>query len=246
LADLQVVALGPSGRPSLKGLFTDRRAGASQPPYNEANLAGHVGDDADAVAANRADVEGRAARTIVWMHQVHGAAVAVVDDPTTQFVADVDALVTTRIDIALGVLVADCVPVLLADTTAGVVAVAHVGRRGLVAGTALRAVETMTSLRADPAKVQAWLGPSICGRCYEVPAKMRADVEAAAPGSATVTSAGRPGVDIRAGLRRQLLGGGIDTVRDVGPCTAESPDHYSYRRDGVTGRFAGVVLLEPA
>jgi copper oxidase (laccase) domain-containing protein len=72
---------------------------------------------------------------------------------------------------------------------------------------------------------------------------MRAEVESAAPGSATATSNGRPGVDLRTGLRRQLLGAGINAVRDVGPCTAESTDHYSYRRDGVTGRFAGVVML---
>jgi YfiH family protein len=243
LADLQVVALGPSGRPSLKGLFTDRRSGASASPYDEANLAEHVGDDIDAVRSNRADLEGRAARDIVWMRQVHGDAVAVVDSVTGQPVDGVDALVTTSRDIALGVLVADCVPVLLADINAGVVGAAHVGRRGLVAGTALRAVDTMTQLDATPADIEVWLGPSICGRCYEVPAKMRAEVESAAPGSATATSNGRPGVDLRTGLRRQLLGAGISAVRDVGPCTAESTDHYSYRRDGVTGRFAGVVML---
>jgi YfiH family protein len=243
VADLQVVTLGAAGRASITGLFTDRRDGASQSPYDEANLADHVGDDGAAVAANRETLEGRVGRPIVWMEQVHGTEVAVVTDVPTQQFTGVDALVTDRPEIGLGVLVADCVPVLMADADAGVVAAAHVGRRGLIAGAALRTIEAMTGLGAAPGHTHVWLGPSICGRCYEVPAKMRSDVEAAAPGSATATSAGRPGVDLRAGLRRQLLAAGIGVVRDVGPCTAESKDHYSYRRDGVTGRSAGVIVL---
>jgi YfiH family protein len=247
VSDLQVVTLGgvvaTSGRAAIKGLFTDRRDGASQPPYDEANLADHVGDDIDAVARNREDLEGRAGLPVVWMEQVHGNEVAVVTAAATQPIAGVDALVTDRDDLALGVLVADCVPVLFADTNAGVIAVAHVGRRGLVAAAAVRAVEAMAELGASPVRTHAWLGPSICGRCYEVPAKMRAEVEAAAPGSATGSANGKPAVDLRAGLRRQLLNAGVGTVRDVGPCTAEHPDYYSYRRDGVTGRSAGVIRM---
>lgn len=243
MADLQVVTLGAFGRASVKGVFTDRRDGASKPPYDDANLAEHVGDDAAAVKENREALEGRVAAPIVWMEQVHGSDVAVVTDLSTQTFEGVDGLVTAQSQIGLGVLVADCVPVLLADPDAGVVAAAHVGRRGLVAGTAVRTVEAMTQLGAAPDRTNVWLGPSICGRCYEVPWKMRADVEAAAPGSATGTSRGKPSVDLRAGLRRQLLGAGVGAVRDVGPCTAESTDHFSYRRDGVTGRSAGVIVL---
>jgi hypothetical protein len=243
VADLQVVTLGAFGRASVKGVFTDRRDGASNPPYDEANLAIHVGDDGAAVTENREALEGRIAMPIVWMEQVHGSDVAVVSEVTTEPIAGVDVLVTAQPEIGLGVLVADCVPVLYADPDAGVVAAAHVGRRGLVAGTAVRAVATMTELGAEPTRTQVWLGPSICGRCYEVPPKMRAEVEAAAPGSATGTSKGKPAVDLRAGLRRQLLAAGVGAVRDVGPCTLESADHYSYRRDGVTGRSAGVIML---
>jgi hypothetical protein len=243
LADLQVVTLGAFGRASVKGVFTDRRDGASPAPYDEANLAEHVGDDSAAVKENRDALEGRVAASIVWMEQVHGSDVAVVTDVSMQTIAGVDALVTKQPEIGLGVLVADCVPVLFADADTGVVAVAHVGRRGLVAGTAVRTVETMAELGAAPERTSVWLGPSICGRCYEVQWKMRADIEAAAPGSATGTTAGKPSVDLRAGLRRQLLGAGVGAVRDVGPCTAESADHYSYRRDGVTGRSAGVIVL---
>jgi YfiH family protein len=248
MADLQVVSqhqsIGVAPRQaSVRGLFTDRRHGVSRPPYDDANLADHVGDDADAVQANRDDLEGRLAAPIVWMEQVHGNDVAIVDAATEGTMPNVDVLVTAQPGIGLGVLVADCVPVLLADLDAAIVAAAHVGRRGLVAGAALRAVEAMRDLGSERGHIRAWLGPSICGHCYELPAKMRAEVEAAVPGSASTSSNGRPAVDLRAGLRRQLLGLGVGTVRDVGPCTAESVDHYSYRRDGVTGRSAGVLVL---
>jgi YfiH family protein len=224
-------------------LFTDRRGGLSRPPYDEDNLATHVGDDPETVARNRAALAVRIGAPIVWMEQAHGSAIAVVDGPEPEPVAAVDGLVTRRRNLALGVLVADCVPVLLADIDAGVIAAAHVGRRGLAAGTVLHAVDIAGSVGATSARLQAWLGPSICPRCYELPAELRAEVDAAAPGSASTTRGGLPSVDLRGGLRRQLLRAGLRAVRDVGPCTAESADHYSHRRDGVTGRFAGVVVL---
>ncbi|MFL6238411.1 MAG: peptidoglycan editing factor PgeF [Actinomycetes bacterium] len=227
----------------VRTLFTTRRTGASVPPYDEANLGDHVGDDPAAVRINRIALETRLGAPIVWMDQVHGNDVAVVDAARVTAVPGVDALVTTQPNIGLGVLVADCVPVLLADANANIVAAAHVGRRGLVAGTAARAVDAMRERGAPPVRIEAWLGPAICGKCYEVPAAMQAEVEAAAPGSAVRTRAGTPGVELRAALRRQLHGVGVSTIHDVGPCTAESTEHYSFRRDGVTGRFAGVIVL---
>jgi purine-nucleoside/S-methyl-5'-thioadenosine phosphorylase / adenosine deaminase len=181
---------------------------------------------------------------IVWMHQVHGARVEAVTAPVDD-VADTDGLVTDVPGVALGVLVADCVPVLLADRAAGVVGAAHVGRRGLVAGAALRVIDAMCGLGARTDRIAVRLGPAICGRCYEVPATLQAEVEAVAPGSASTTRQGTPGVDLKAGLRRQLadLADVVD-VNDLEPvCTAESPLHYSHRRDGVTGRFAGVIVM---
>jgi YfiH family protein len=243
VADLQVVSAAPASNASIRGLFTSRRDGVSDPPYDGANLGAHVGDDAAAVGANRSALAGRLGAPIVWMSQVHGSNVATVTSATPDVLPDTDALVTDRVGVGLGVLVADCVPVLLADVERGVVAAAHVGRRGLVARTAVATVDAMADLGAQPGRVQVWLGPSICGRCYEVPATMRAEVEAVAPGSAASTSSGAPAIDIRSGLRRQLLAAGVRTVRNVGPCTAESRDHYSYRRDGVTGRTAGVIVL---
>ncbi|MET8509397.1 peptidoglycan editing factor PgeF [Streptomyces sp. NPDC004787] len=227
--------------------FTDRWGGVSAVPYEELNLGGAVGDEPEAVRANRA----RAARElgldparVVWMNQVHGADVAVVDGPWESGpVPAVDALVTASRGLALAVLTADCVPVLLADPVAGVVAAAHAGRPGMVAGVVPAAVEAMAGLGADPSRITARTGPSVCGRCYEVPEAMRAEVTAVEPAAHAETSWGTPAVDVAAGVRAQLARLGVRDVEDAGVCTLESRDHYSYRRDRTTGRLAGYVWL---
>ena len=148
---------------------------------------------------------------------------------------------------ALAVLVADCVPVLLADPVARLIGAAHAGRPGLAAGVVPALVVAMTKAGADPARMHAMVGPSICGACYEVPAQLRAEITAAAPASWCVTRQGTPGLDLRAGLHAQLaalgVGAGSGQVIDDARCTAESAELYSYRRDGKTGRFAGVIWL---
>jgi purine-nucleoside/S-methyl-5'-thioadenosine phosphorylase / adenosine deaminase len=245
VADLQLVAFGLGGRAGFHGRFTDRHDGVSGAPYDTANLAGHVGDDPDAVAGNRAALADRVGAPVVWMEQVHGGEIAIVTGAEPGTVAGVDGLVTTTPELALAVLVADCVPVLLVDQEAAVLGVAHAGRRGLTAGVVPRTAAAMLELGADPDRMIVWLGPSICGRCYEVPAALRDEAQVAAAGSASTTSRGTAGIDLRAGLRAQLrrIGRRGPVVRDVGPCTAESAHHFSHRRDGVTGRFAGVAVL---
>jgi YfiH family protein len=230
--------------------FTDRWGGVSAVPYDSLNLGGAVGDDPAAVAANRdrtARELGRDPRRVVWMNQVHGRDVAVVDEPWGGTPApDVDALVTTRADLTLGVLTADCVPVLLADPAAGVAAAAHAGRPGMTAGIATAVIETMITLGADPDRTTAVLGPSVCGKCYEVPAGMREEVAAVEPAAYAETSWGTPALDVAAGVRAQLLRAGVRAVRGAGVCTLESADHFSYRRDRATGRLAGYVWLDGA
>jgi YfiH family protein len=243
-----------TGRTSLGGPAVE---GGSVPPYSSANLAGHVGDDPAAVAANRgrlAAVLGLAPDSLVWMDQVHGASVAVVDavapthsgDPLGRTVPATDALVTTDPSVALAVLVADCVPVLLADETAGVLGAAHAGRRGLSGGVLTATVERMVSLGARPERLTVRLGPAVCGLCYEVPAQMQEEVLAVAPAAAATTRQGTPALDIRAGLVEQLERLGVRNPLVSTTCTVEDRDFYSYRRDGVTGRFAGVIWFEPS
>jgi YfiH family protein len=217
-------------------------------PYDSLNLGGSVGDDPAAVLANReraARELGRDPARVVWMNQVHGREVAVVREPWgTAPVPDADAVVTTRGDLTLGVLTADCVPVLLADPVAGVAAAAHAGRPGMVAGIAEAVIETMITQGAEPARITAVLGPAICGKCYEVPAVMRDEVAAVEPAAHAETSWGTPAVDVAAGVRAQLLRAGVRTVEGPVACTRESADHFSYRRDRITGRLAGYVWLD--
>ncbi|NUS13239.1 MAG: peptidoglycan editing factor PgeF [Streptomyces sp.] len=228
--------------------FTDRWGGVSAVPYDSLNLGGAVGDDPSAVTANRdraARELGRDPGRVVWMNQVHGREVAVVDGPWGDAPApDVDALVTTRGDLTLGVLTADCVPVLLADPVAGVAAAAHAGRPGMTAGIAAAVVEMMITLGADPERTTAVLGPAVCGKCYEVPAAMRDEVASLEPAAYAETRWGTPAVDVAAGVRAQLLRAGVRAVRDSAVCTLESADHFSYRRDRTTGRLAGYVWLD--
>jgi YfiH family protein len=139
------------------------------------------------------------------------------------------------------VLVADCVPVVLFDPKAQVIAVAHAGRRGVVSGVVPRTLEVMAEFGAQRSDVRVWTGPSICARCYEVSAEVRDEVERAAPGSGSTTSSGTPSVDLKAALRHQLAG--VRAIDDDVVCTAESPDHFSYRRDGRTGRFAAYIHM---
>jgi YfiH family protein len=205
-----------------------------------------VGDDPADVSANRS----RVARELqvpedrlVWMNQVHGTGVAVVDGPQDGPVAATDALVTATRGLVLCVLAADCVPVLLADHEAGVVAAVHAGREGVRQGVVPAALSAMASLGARARHVTALLGPAVCGACYEVPAQMQADVARVAPAAAVQTRAGTPGLDLRAGVEELLRRAGIPEVVQDPRCTVEDPSLFSHRRDGVTGRQAGIVWL---
>ena len=227
-------------------VVTDRRGGRSRPPYDSFNLGDHVGDDPADVAANRARLarELRVAEDrLVWMRQVHGTGVAVVDGPQPEPLPDTDALVTTTPGLVLSVLAADCVPVLLADPAAGVVAAVHAGREGVRKGVLGATLAAMTRLGARPGGVSALLGPAVCGACYEVPAAMQAEVARVAPAAAVRTRRGTPGLDLRAGLAEVLRTAGVAEVVHDPRCTVEDRRLFSHRRDGVTGRQAGLVWL---
>ncbi|AYC41961.1 peptidoglycan editing factor PgeF [Streptomyces griseorubiginosus] len=227
--------------------FTDRWGGVSAAPYEELNLGGAVGDDPEAVATNRelaAKSLGLDPARVVWMNQVHGADVEVVSGPWGERpVPEVDAIVTAERGLALAVLTADCTPVLLADPVAGIVAAAHAGRPGMVAGVVPAALRAMTGLGADPARIVARTGPAVCGKCYEVPEEMRADVAAVEPAAHAETSWGTPAVDVTAGVHAQLDRLGVRDRQQSPVCTIESGDHFSYRRERTTGRLAGYVWL---
>lgn len=228
-------------------MSTTRAGGVSAPPFDSFNLGDHVGDEPSAVAANRERLGrelGLGSDRLVWMEQVHGRTVAVVDESTVGPVPVTDALVTTTPDLGLVVLTADCVPVLLSDEEAGVVAAVHAGRVGARTGIIPRVLEVMVEQGAELSRIGAFLGPAASGRQYEVPAHMQADVEKHLPGSATTTVRKTPGLDIRAGIRKQLLDAGVSGVAVDPRCTIEDRTLFSHRREAPTGRLASVVWMD--
>ncbi|WP_103352442.1 peptidoglycan editing factor PgeF [Amycolatopsis sp. CA-128772] len=231
----------------VRRVVTTRAGGASRPPYDTFNLGDHVGDDEGNVYANRKRLAaelGLAEDKLAWMEQVHGRTATIVDGTETAAAEATDALVTATPGVALVVLVADCVPILLADAEAGVVSAVHAGRVGTRVGVVPAAVEAMQEAGAQPHRIEALLGPAICGDCYEVPAEMAADVEKHVPGSACKTRKGTPGLDLRAGLWRQLADLGVGKIGVDPRCTNEDKTLFSYRRDGTTGRIAGITWVE--
>jgi YfiH family protein len=228
--------------------FTDRFGGVSGVPYDELNLGINTADDDAAVAANLARVladfapDLDPASAVLDMQQVHGDAVLCVDaDDATGARVACDGLITDTPDLVLMVRAADCVPVLLADLDRGLVGAVHAGRPGLAAGIVPEAVAGLRTQGAD--RLIAWIGPHVCGACYEVPAGMQAEVSEAVPAAASTTSWGTPALDIGAGVRAQLEEAGV-TVHDASRCTRESADLFSFRRDGQhSGRQAGLIRL---
>jgi hypothetical protein len=217
-------------------------------PYESFNLGDHVGDDPGAVAANRqrlADELGLRPDQLIWMEQVHGRTATVVDGPRPEAIEATDAVVAARPGLAVVALVADCVPILLSDPDAGVVAAVHAGRVGARVGVLPAALAAMADAGARIDRTEALLGPSVCGECYEVPTAMRDDVDRHLPGSASKTRKGTPGLDLRAALWRQLADAGVARIGVDPRCTVEDRTLFSHRRDGTTGRLAAITWLEP-
>lgn len=225
-------------------LFTTRRGGVSHPPYDSLNLGPWTDDDAAAVDRNRAAVSRLVGRPLAGVRQVHGNAIVSVDarparghDPREQ-PAEADALVTDRPDVAVGVLVADCLPILVLGH--GAVAAAHAGWRGLAAGVIDVAVESVRDAQiADHSPMVGVIGPGVGGCCYEVGDEVRDAFAAHGDG---VRDGAR--IDLKAIAAAELRGAGVREVHDVGLCTLCAPAglFFSHRRDGgTTGRQMGVA-----
>ena len=224
--------------------FSTRGGGVSRPPYDALNLGYAVGDDPSAVDRNRAGLERWAGAAVAYATQVHGARVVVLSHPPaagSTSVGEADALVSVSPQVAVAVLVADCVPVLLADPEAGVVAAVHAGRRGLVAGVVEAAVAAMVEQGAAVRRVRAAIGPAIAGQSYEVPAALQDEVASVIPQTRATTSWGTPALDLPAGVAAVLDAAGVEHVTHLARDTWTDPALFSFRRSQRTGRFAGVV-----
>lgn len=232
----------------IRRVVTTRAGGVSKAPYDSFNLGDHVGDDEKAVEANRARLAegiGLTPDRLVWMEQVHGRTVGVVDGPQAEPLEATDGVVTKEPGLGLVVLTADCVPVLLGDEEAGVVGAVHAGRVGARVGVVVETLKAMMVQGAELERIEVLLGPSVCGECYEVPADMQSDVEKHLPGSATKSRKGTPALDLRAGLWTQLASAGIGKIGVDPRCTFEERDLFSHRRQAPTGRLASVIWIEP-
>jgi polyphenol oxidase len=217
--------------------FTESTGGNSTGAFLSRNLALHVGDQPEIVGYNRSSLSDEIGLPIQFMEQVHGDQIEVIDD-FTQSSPTADALVTSNPQIALAVMVADCIPLLLANQ--GSIAAVHVGRKGLLNGVWHRAIVKMRELDSSP--ISAVIGPSICGRCYEVSPEIFAEVTRLFQRAAAETIQGTPSLDLAAALTFELEKIEIE-VLTVARCTVEDSSLYSYRRDGVTGRQAGVIWI---
>jgi YfiH family protein len=216
--------------------FTNRTGGVSLGAFASLNLGDHVGDDPSAVAANRRSLVDHFG-PVQFMNQVHGDRIVIVEE-VTDVIPEADALVSGIPGIALAVMVADCIPLIL--TSKEVVAAVHVGRRGLVNDIARKTIRTMEEMGAGA--ITAHIGPAICGTCYEVSNEVFKEVTSKHPATISQTIKGTPALDLIAGIRAVLSEEGLD-IKSKFECTVESPDLFSYRRDGVTGRQAGIVSL---
>jgi len=237
--------------------FSSRAGGLGRPPYDQLNLGLHVGDDVRTVLANRrrvATVLGLAGLPWATVRQVHGASVAVAardrfgqgPPEAKPALAEADALVTAEGGVVLAVLAADCVPVLLADPAGRVVAAAHAGWKGLAAGVVEAAVAAFARAGGDPSAAVALVGPAVGPCCYEVGPEVLAAVGDRYPGAVAATRDGRPSLDLAAAAAEGLRRSGLERVRGAGECTRDHPGRYfSHRRDGTTGRQAGLVALVP-
>ena len=217
--------------------FTESTGGNSTGAFLSRNLALHVGDQPEIVSSNRRSLSDEINLPVQFMEQVHGDHVEVVNDlighsPTA------DALVTENPKLALAVMVADCIPLLLANQKS--IAAVHVGRKGLLNEVSRKAISKMRELDSSP--ISAVIGPSICGKCYEVSPEIFAEVTKIYPLAAAKTSQGTPSLDLAAALTFELENIDID-VHVIARCTVEDSSLYSYRRDGVTGRQAGVIWI---
>jgi hypothetical protein len=171
------------------------------------------------------------------MNQVHGDEIVIVDSVTSE-IPTCDGLITTKPNLSLAVMVADCIPLLLISKEA--VGAIHVGRAGLVNQIALKAIDRMRSVGSQ--EIHAILGPSICGQCYEVPFEMQQDVMQDHPRAFATTRKGTPALDLPQALIAELISAGVSFEAST-ICTFEDEMYFSHRRQNPTGRFAGVVSL---
>ena len=238
--------------PNIHSLVTTRDGGTSLAPFSSLNLGDHVGDDAQAVKANRAILRAQIPSEPIWLNQVHGTFVSTPLNRrlSSEVAIQADAAVTNQANEVLAVMTADCLPIFFSNLAGGVIGVAHAGWRGLCAGVLENTVTEMLKLDADltPNQIMAWMGPAIGPAAFEVGEDVYAaflNTGIAFPSNAFVAIPGQPGkyfanLYLLAQSRlstlgvKQIYGGNFCTVTD-------QKRFFSHRRDAISGRFASLI-----
>ncbi len=218
--------------------FTDVSSGFSNAPYKGLNLALHVKDNSLHVKKNRNLLQKRlGAKKLIFMDQIHGNDVEIVDFNSE--ILTCDAIITKKKNLALCVMVADCIPLLLYDKKEKVIAAIHAGRAGVFSKIAQKCIEKMQeNFNSKPNNMIAYIGPHIKKCCYEVSGEVLEDAKTKYPDFVFQNH-----LDISGILHHQLESLHVN-IKDVSSCTSCDKRFYSYRRDGITGRQVGVIMLK--
>lgn len=228
---------------NVRALQTLRGGGGSPAPWAGLNLGDHVGDEPLRVAANRAALRTLLPAEPLWLQQVHGTVAVDADFKVDSLQAD--AAFSRQAGHVCAVMTADCLPVLFCDRAGSVVAAAHAGWRGLLAGVL---EQTIARMAVPSCELLAWLGPAIGPACFEVGDDVRTAFVEHDPSSAVAFAAHGPGkwlADIYGLGRLRLQRAGIHAISGGNLCTVSDPSRlFSFRRDGVTGRMASLIWLE--
>ena len=237
--------------PGVNAVCTNRLGGVSQPPFDGFNLGDHVQDDPQAVASNRAHLAAQLGARPVFLQQVHGVDVVEIQAHTPDGTT-ADACWSREVGVACTIMVADCLPLLFTHPQGSVVAAAHAGWRGLLGGVIAQTIAALCAHNGlTPQALSVWLGPCIGPTAFEVgdevrQAFMHNDASSRAYFTAHPAHAGKWLADLAGMARAHLAALGVTDVHgnDSTPtwCTVQqSSRFFSYRRDGVTGRFAACI-----
>jgi polyphenol oxidase len=236
--------------PCVRALCSTRTGGVSAAPFDSLNLGDHVGDKPAAVAANRKSFADALGARPVFMRQVHGLHVAVLDADSRDGI-EADACITATAGLACTIMVADCMPLLLATGDGRSVGAAHAGWRGLAGGVVEAAVDAMSATGADASKLLVWLGPCIGPDEFEVGDEVKFAFERCDM-TATMhfkpAGAGKWLADLQGLARQRLQALGVTRIfgNDGGRdwCTVSNPSRFfSHRRDRISGRFAAAIYI---
>lgn len=230
--------------------FFGRTGGVSGGEFTSLNVSWSVGDERQLVDQNRDLVrDAMGVGPLIILKQVHSTRVEIVSEPVEASTLEADALVTKTPQLLLGILTADCTPVLFADPEARVIGAAHAGWRGAAEGILVKTLDAMVALGAEISRIHAAYGPTITGPNYEVGDQFKADLLAIDPSGAphfSTPPGGKPHFDLPGFVEAQLHAAGLASVERVGSCTYASPDRYFSHRyathQGIrTGRQISVI-----